>query len=185
MLTYVPSVGCWRYVRSRPSNTCTNAPSAELNLPYYPLLRRNVDCVIALDASADSQVITAAICRTIYILTTNASPGSVVHSSGRSARPCYPSIITSADIPQNSPRNAVSTPGRAAQHGLPACTQARRAQRRRRASPTTKRPPQTPLTPSWRKRKNPRLQNRRTSRAPPTNARCQMVRSILLLTHAY
>ncbi|OJT06010.1 Cytosolic phospholipase A2 zeta [Trametes pubescens] len=28
---------------------------AELNLPYYPLLRRNVDCVIALDASADSQ----------------------------------------------------------------------------------------------------------------------------------
>ncbi|THH27869.1 hypothetical protein EUX98_g6326 [Antrodiella citrinella] len=29
---------------------------AELNLPYYPLLRRDVDCVIALDASADSQV---------------------------------------------------------------------------------------------------------------------------------
>lgn len=29
---------------------------AELNLPYYPLLRRNVDCIIALDASADSQV---------------------------------------------------------------------------------------------------------------------------------
>ncbi|GJJ06102.1 hypothetical protein Clacol_000291 [Clathrus columnatus] len=28
---------------------------AELNIPYYPLLRRNVDCVIALDASADSQ----------------------------------------------------------------------------------------------------------------------------------
>ncbi|KAH8099985.1 FabD/lysophospholipase-like protein [Cristinia sonorae] len=29
--------------------------TAELNLPYYPLLRRDVDCVIALDASADSQ----------------------------------------------------------------------------------------------------------------------------------
>lgn len=29
---------------------------AELNIPYYPLLRRNVDCIIALDASADSQV---------------------------------------------------------------------------------------------------------------------------------
>ncbi|CDO78125.1 hypothetical protein BN946_scf184725.g4 [Trametes cinnabarina] len=28
---------------------------AELNIPYYPFLRRNVDCVIALDASADSQ----------------------------------------------------------------------------------------------------------------------------------
>lgn len=28
---------------------------AELNLPYYPLLRRDVDCIIALDASADSQ----------------------------------------------------------------------------------------------------------------------------------
>ncbi|KIM27647.1 hypothetical protein M408DRAFT_329861 [Serendipita vermifera MAFF 305830] len=28
---------------------------AELNIPYYPLLRRNVDCIIALDASADSQ----------------------------------------------------------------------------------------------------------------------------------
>ncbi|TCD70189.1 hypothetical protein EIP91_004368 [Steccherinum ochraceum] len=28
---------------------------AELNLPYYPLLRRDVDCVIALDASAGSQ----------------------------------------------------------------------------------------------------------------------------------
>ncbi|KAL5524090.1 hypothetical protein ACEPAG_8263 [Sanghuangporus baumii] len=27
----------------------------ELNIPYYPLLRRNVDCIIALDASADSQ----------------------------------------------------------------------------------------------------------------------------------
>ncbi|KAG8936963.1 hypothetical protein FRC02_009100 [Tulasnella sp. 418] len=26
-----------------------------LNIPYYPLLRRNVDCIIALDASADSQ----------------------------------------------------------------------------------------------------------------------------------
>lgn len=30
--------------------------AAELNIPYYPLLRRNVDCIIALDASADSQV---------------------------------------------------------------------------------------------------------------------------------
>ncbi|KAJ8456031.1 hypothetical protein ONZ51_g12279 [Trametes cubensis] len=29
---------------------------AELNIPYYPFLRRSVDCVIALDASADSQV---------------------------------------------------------------------------------------------------------------------------------
>lgn len=29
---------------------------AELNIPYYPLLRRSVDCIIALDASADSQV---------------------------------------------------------------------------------------------------------------------------------
>ena len=29
--------------------------SAELNIPYYPLLRRKVDCIIALDASADSQ----------------------------------------------------------------------------------------------------------------------------------
>jgi phospholipase A2 len=29
---------------------------AELNIPYYPLLRREVDCIIALDASADSQV---------------------------------------------------------------------------------------------------------------------------------
>ncbi|KIJ39940.1 hypothetical protein M422DRAFT_75814 [Sphaerobolus stellatus SS14] len=28
---------------------------AELNIPYYPLLRRNIDCIIALDASADSQ----------------------------------------------------------------------------------------------------------------------------------
>ncbi|KAI0644024.1 FabD/lysophospholipase-like protein [Trametes meyenii] len=28
---------------------------AELNIPYYPFLRRNVDCIIALDASADSQ----------------------------------------------------------------------------------------------------------------------------------
>ncbi|KAG9035347.1 hypothetical protein FRB95_011498 [Tulasnella sp. JGI-2019a] len=28
---------------------------AELNIPYYPLLRRNVDCIISLDASADSQ----------------------------------------------------------------------------------------------------------------------------------
>ena len=28
---------------------------AELNIPYYPLLRRDVDCIIALDASADSQ----------------------------------------------------------------------------------------------------------------------------------
>lgn len=28
---------------------------AELNIPYYPLLRREVDCIIALDASADSQ----------------------------------------------------------------------------------------------------------------------------------
>ncbi|KAI0682847.1 FabD/lysophospholipase-like protein [Cytidiella melzeri] len=27
----------------------------ELNIPYYPLLRRNVDCIIALDASSDSQ----------------------------------------------------------------------------------------------------------------------------------
>jgi phospholipase A2 len=27
---------------------------AELNIPYYPLFRRNVDCIIALDASADS-----------------------------------------------------------------------------------------------------------------------------------
>ncbi|KAG8842230.1 hypothetical protein FRB91_004298, partial [Serendipita sp. 411] len=27
----------------------------ELNIPYYPLLRRDVDCIIALDASADSQ----------------------------------------------------------------------------------------------------------------------------------
>ncbi|KAI0091361.1 FabD/lysophospholipase-like protein [Irpex rosettiformis] len=27
----------------------------ELNIPYYPLFRRNVDCIIALDASADSQ----------------------------------------------------------------------------------------------------------------------------------
>ncbi|KAF8580443.1 FabD/lysophospholipase-like protein [Ramaria rubella] len=30
--------------------------TAELNIPYYPLLRRNIDCIIALDASADSQV---------------------------------------------------------------------------------------------------------------------------------
>ncbi|KAI0777421.1 FabD/lysophospholipase-like protein [Trametes elegans] len=29
--------------------------AAELNIPYYPFLRRNVDCIIALDASADSQ----------------------------------------------------------------------------------------------------------------------------------
>ncbi|OBZ72357.1 Cytosolic phospholipase A2 [Grifola frondosa] len=29
--------------------------AAELNIPYSPLLRRNVDCIIALDASADSQ----------------------------------------------------------------------------------------------------------------------------------
>ncbi|TDL24273.1 FabD/lysophospholipase-like protein [Rickenella mellea] len=29
--------------------------TAELNIPYYPLLRRDVDCIIALDASADSQ----------------------------------------------------------------------------------------------------------------------------------
>lgn len=29
---------------------------AELNIPYYPLLRRDVDCIIAADASADSQV---------------------------------------------------------------------------------------------------------------------------------
>lgn len=50
----------------RLSDTCTNVPSAELNLPYYPLLRRNVDCVIALDASADSQVITVAMSGTIY-----------------------------------------------------------------------------------------------------------------------
>ncbi|KAG8721649.1 hypothetical protein FRC08_011577 [Ceratobasidium sp. 394] len=28
---------------------------AELNIPYYPFLRREVDCIIALDASADSQ----------------------------------------------------------------------------------------------------------------------------------
>ncbi|KAG8995132.1 hypothetical protein FRB90_000255, partial [Tulasnella sp. 427] len=28
---------------------------AELNIPYYPLLRRDVDCIIALDASADLQ----------------------------------------------------------------------------------------------------------------------------------
>ncbi|EMD34109.1 hypothetical protein CERSUDRAFT_86863 [Gelatoporia subvermispora B] len=28
---------------------------ADLNIPYYPLLRRNVDCIVALDASADSQ----------------------------------------------------------------------------------------------------------------------------------
>jgi len=28
---------------------------AELNIPYYPLFRRDVDCIIALDASADSQ----------------------------------------------------------------------------------------------------------------------------------
>ncbi|KAG8864558.1 hypothetical protein FRB96_005061 [Tulasnella sp. 330] len=28
---------------------------AELNIPYYPLFRRNVDCIISLDASADSQ----------------------------------------------------------------------------------------------------------------------------------
>lgn len=28
---------------------------AELNIPYYPLLRRDIDCIIALDASADSQ----------------------------------------------------------------------------------------------------------------------------------
>ena len=27
-----------------------------MNIPYYPLLRRDVDCIIALDASADSQV---------------------------------------------------------------------------------------------------------------------------------
>ncbi|KAI0764706.1 FabD/lysophospholipase-like protein [Fomes fomentarius] len=32
-----------------------NDPVAELNIPYYPFLRRNVDCIIALDASADSQ----------------------------------------------------------------------------------------------------------------------------------
>ena len=36
--------------------TVTLSFEAELNLPYYPLLRRNVDCIIALDASADSQV---------------------------------------------------------------------------------------------------------------------------------
>ena len=35
--------------------------TAELNLPYYPFLRRNVDCIIALDASADSQVFICAI----------------------------------------------------------------------------------------------------------------------------
>ncbi|KLO19485.1 FabD/lysophospholipase-like protein [Schizopora paradoxa] len=28
---------------------------AELNIPYYPLFRRDVDCIVALDASADSQ----------------------------------------------------------------------------------------------------------------------------------
>ena len=36
--------------------TVTLSFEAELNLPYYPLLRRSVDCIIALDASADSQV---------------------------------------------------------------------------------------------------------------------------------
>lgn len=36
--------------------TDVNLFAAELNIPYYPLLRRNVDCIIALDASADSQV---------------------------------------------------------------------------------------------------------------------------------
>ncbi|KAG9126079.1 hypothetical protein FRC07_005004 [Ceratobasidium sp. 392] len=30
---------------------------AELNIPYYPFLRREVDCIIALDASADSQAV--------------------------------------------------------------------------------------------------------------------------------
>ena len=40
--------------------TVTLSFEAELNLPYYPLLRRNVDCIIALDASADSQVSKAA-----------------------------------------------------------------------------------------------------------------------------
>ncbi|KAI0784211.1 FabD/lysophospholipase-like protein [Abortiporus biennis] len=34
---------------------CMSFMVTELNIPYYPLLRRNVDCIIALDASADSQ----------------------------------------------------------------------------------------------------------------------------------
>lgn len=58
---------------------------AELNIPYYPLLWRSVDCIIALDASADSQVgperntITAAI----YLMFDLSYTGLVVHSCRR------------------------------------------------------------------------------------------------------
>ena len=43
--------------------------TAELNIPYYPFLRRNVDCIIALDASADSQVRGYAAHRDLHVLT--------------------------------------------------------------------------------------------------------------------
>lgn len=42
-------------------NTILSQHLALLNIPYYPLLRREVDCMIALDASADSQV-----CKFLY-----------------------------------------------------------------------------------------------------------------------
>ena len=42
--------------KKRPEGHLTGYFAAELNIPYYPLLRRNVDCIIALDASADYQV---------------------------------------------------------------------------------------------------------------------------------
>ncbi|OCH95436.1 FabD/lysophospholipase-like protein [Obba rivulosa] len=41
-------------ITERDSLTFMDA-GAELNIPYYPLLRRDVDCIVALDASADSQ----------------------------------------------------------------------------------------------------------------------------------
>ena len=51
-LIRMPEVGSTRYSTA---TLVIHTFSAELNIPYYPLLRRNVDCIIALDASADSQ----------------------------------------------------------------------------------------------------------------------------------
>lgn len=59
MLIPVSPSGRWRYdphLSSRTAAYPSVGPTAELNIPYYPFLRRSVDCVIALDASADSQV---------------------------------------------------------------------------------------------------------------------------------
>ena len=48
--------GCWWLVNLSIGCPMAELGSlAELNIPYYPLLRRDVDCIIALDASADSQ----------------------------------------------------------------------------------------------------------------------------------